>query len=321
MPTELAAGTQLLETDYAEVSDFPLWLYLVEGDDGSLAILDTGVPSTLERCLRGELAALGKRPADLSLIFNSHGHQDHMGGNANLLAESDAAVAGPLGEAVWVEDHERYWREVWGSPPGLLDRDEERHRRVVDLLCGADTHVDRCLRDGDTIELGRRRLEVILTRGHSPDHLALFEADTGLLFSFDDVQASGTPRLSGRELVAPMYDDPDAYVEGLHRLAQLPFTRLCGSHRPPVDRDEGIAAIDESIAWVDRVEECVEELASRETPLATAEVAAAIGTRLGRYSGLTLQTMHVARAHLARRARAGALEPGWLPLALAEAPA
>jgi glyoxylase-like metal-dependent hydrolase (beta-lactamase superfamily II) len=315
MAREIASGTYLLDTDYAEVSSFPLWLYLVEAYDGSLAILDTGVASTLERTLRSELASLGKSPADLSIVFNSHGHPDHMGGNASLLAESSATLMAPLGEATWIEDHERHWRDVWAAIPGVLDVDEARRRAIMEV-CGANTPVDRPLRDGEVIDVGSRRLEVITTRGHSPDHLALFEADSGLLFTFDDVQGSGTDRLNGVEAVAPMYTDPDEYVEGLRRLRALPFTLLCPSHREPVDREEGLAMIDESIAWVDAVEDCVATLLDGGA-VSTRSVATAIGTRLGRFSGVTLQTAHVARAHLARRAGHGDLEPTWVAKATA----
>ena len=100
-------------------------------------------------------------------------------------------------------------------------------------MCGGDLPVDRILRDGDTFELGDRKLEVVLTRGHTRGHCAFFERETGLLFSGDMTQGYGLSSSSGKSVFAPLYDDVDDYVHGLERLRALPFTQAVPRAPPP----------------------------------------------------------------------------------------
>ena len=123
--------------------------------------------------------------------------------------------------------------------------------------------VDLILRDGDVFELGARRLETVLTRGHTRGHCAFFERETGLLFSGDAVQDHGLPSTSGTSVYAPLYDDVGDYVRGLERLRALPFTQLCGAHHLPLDRDAGVARIDRSIAFTAEMDELVAGLFAR----------------------------------------------------------
>jgi glyoxylase-like metal-dependent hydrolase (beta-lactamase superfamily II) len=311
MAEEIAPGIWRLESDYPLVCSFPLWLYLVDGGDGSYALLDTGVPTTLDRVLRDELKACGVVPADLTILFNSHGHPDHMGGNAALLAETEAQVAAPLGEAVWIEDHARHWRELWDGFPGALTYNADMRTSVLADFCGEDTRVDRVLRDGDVLTVGRRELQVILTKGHSPDHLALYDPESKVLFSFDDVQASGTAYLEGDVELAPLYWEPDEYRTGLHRLSELPFETLAGSHNPPASREAGLTQIEESIRWTHSVDDLLDRMIQTDVTVTTAGLAEAIGTELGPYGGVTLQTTSVADGHLRSAARLGRLKAAW----------
>lgn len=72
----------------------------------------------------------------------------------------------------------------------------------------------RLLRDGDTVDLGARRLTVIHTPGHSPGSVCFLDEAAGLLFAGDTVNR-GLITLS-LELC-----DVDAYRSSLQRLADL----------------------------------------------------------------------------------------------------
>jgi glyoxylase-like metal-dependent hydrolase (beta-lactamase superfamily II) len=43
----------------------------------------------------------------------------------------------------------------------------------------------KILADGDTVDIGQRRVKVIHTPGHSPGHICLFEEERGYLFTGD----------------------------------------------------------------------------------------------------------------------------------------
>ena len=102
-----------------------------------------------------ELDHLGWR---LSLILNTHWHPDHAGGNAEVKAATGARVVGPA--------------EVERLSP--LDR------RVI---------------DGDIVDLGETRLEVMDTGGHTLGHITYFDAADQIAFVGDTLFALGCGRL------------------------------------------------------------------------------------------------------------------------------
>ena len=83
----------------------------------------------------------------------------------------------------------------------------------------------RLLEDGDTIAAGGRHFEVIHTPGHSPGGIALFEADTGILFSGDIVY-------DGPLITDTYHSDMNDYVTSMKRLVDLPVRVVHGGHFP-----------------------------------------------------------------------------------------
>lgn len=312
MSTWITDSVLQLETDYPEVSDFPMWLYILRGRDRS-AIIDTGVVSTYRMTLAPQLAEERMDSREVTAIINTHGHPDHFGGNASWLeASSDAQILAPLADAPWVEDHERHWNELWDSFPGCLSWEAAMKTSVLEDFCGPNTPVDVFVRDGTEIDLGGRVVRAIRTGAHSPDHMAYWDEKDRLLFSGDVVQGNGAPFLSGLVNLAPLYSDPEEYRRGLGVLARHDFEWLIPSHAQPLSADAGQKLLRESIAYVDRVDRLLDEIDAVGAPLTIASVAGEIGTRLGNFGGVSLQTATVAQAHLIERLRAKSLRSEWL---------
>lgn len=309
MADQLLAGVYRLTTDYAEATGLPLYLYLIGSAGGEWALLDSGVADTPAR-LGEEFASTPATMRELTVLFNSHAHADHMGGDAAILAQSAAKLAAPAGELDWIEDRACYIRDVWQGPPGVLHRQEPIDAGVLDM-CGADVRVDIALRDGDRIRVDDREMEVIVTSGHSPAHLALFDSRSRILFSFDVVQGHGIPRGSGLPRQAPLYYDVARYLKGLERLLAIDFDAVAPSHGPVLDADEGRRHIEESLGFVEELGSFVESLLKARRTVSTRDVAAAIGSDFGDFGGITFQTAYLADAHLRALARAGGAQPGW----------
>lgn len=86
----------------------------------------------------------------------------------------------------------------------------------------------RLLDDGDIIDLGDRYFEVIHTPGHSPGGIALWEAQSGILFSGDIVY-------DGPLIEDTYHSDTDAYLRSMERLLDLPVRVVHGGHFPSYD--------------------------------------------------------------------------------------
>jgi hydroxyacylglutathione hydrolase len=104
------------------------------------------------------LAELGRLGWRLDLIMNTHWHPDHAGGNARIQAETGCQIVGP--------------QEVTRIAP-----------------------LDRPVVEGDTVELGRTRFQVIDTGGHTLGHITYFDAEDGVAFVGDTLFALGCGRL------------------------------------------------------------------------------------------------------------------------------
>jgi hydroxyacylglutathione hydrolase len=148
----------------------------------------------------------------LDLILNTHWHPDHAGGNAVVKAATGATIIGPA--------------EVTRIAP-----------------------LDRMVGDGDIVDLGDSRLEVIDTGGHTLGHITYFAPADHLAFVGDTLFALGCGRLF-EGTAAQMW-------ASLSRLAALPDdTRVYCAHEYTaanarfalsVDTDPGLAARSEAI--------------------------------------------------------------------------
>jgi glyoxylase-like metal-dependent hydrolase (beta-lactamase superfamily II) len=88
----------------------------------------------------------------------------------------------------------------------------------------------RLVEEGDVIDLGHRRFEVLHLPGHSPGSIGLWEAASGTLFSGDAVY-------DGPLLDELPGSDIGQYVRTMKRLRELPVTVVHGGHDPSFGRE------------------------------------------------------------------------------------
>jgi glyoxylase-like metal-dependent hydrolase (beta-lactamase superfamily II) len=205
-------------------------LWLLE-DGGGWAVIDTGVNDDATRAAWRQVLA-GRA---VTRLICTHFHPDHMGLAGWLAAEHGVALHATLGE--WSfgrmlsletgDDYaahqvEHYRRAGFG--PELLDGVRSRvgsyRTRVAPLPTSVAT-----LRDGATLVIGGRRWQVVVGRGHSPEHACLWCAEDNVLIAGDQI----LPRISPIVGVWPQQPDDDPlgdYLESLRRLKTLPADAL-----------------------------------------------------------------------------------------------
>ena len=204
--------------------------YLLE-DAGEVTIIDAGVPGFYGD-LTGELAAMGRAPADVRALVLTHGHSDHIGFAERLrrerhvpvlVHEADAALA--RGE---VPNPAKGFGPVkWGPLLGFLWF-TLRHGglRIPKLQQVAS------FGDGATLDVpGSPR--VILTPGHTPGSAALHVPSLGALFAGDALATYAVTTGTRGPQVAPFTADPARAVESLARLEQISAEYLLPGHGDP----------------------------------------------------------------------------------------
>jgi glyoxylase-like metal-dependent hydrolase (beta-lactamase superfamily II) len=153
--------------------------YLIEGDDGTLTLIDAGTRGAPKRLLAA-LAGLGKSPRDVTHLLLSHAHNDHTGGAAKMQAATGSAVQTHEREAVYVRE---------GRMP-QVDR-STRGGRLMARLPGKATGfarvgVDETFTDGEVLPLAGG-ITVVHTPGHTPGHCSFLHPRSGVLITADAI--------------------------------------------------------------------------------------------------------------------------------------
>ena len=176
------------------------------------ALIDSGMGVV---SLREHVALVTEKPL---LAVASHSHFDHVGCHHEF--ESRAAhrleadiLARPTRVNTLAEDY---------ATDEIFDRlpPEPFQSSLYAVKAAPAT---KFLEDGDIVDLGDRRLEVLHLPGHSPGGLALYEKATGILFSGDT--------LYDGPLVEDVYhSNAEDYYASMKRLSNLEPRVVHGGH-------------------------------------------------------------------------------------------
>ena len=192
-------------------------VYLIDGGTEA-ALVDAGCGLEPERILT-RIEMSGIDPQTIDQVLLTHGHADHSAGARYWSETLDATVVAPQQSAA-----------------ALSSGDEDvinlRRARAAGVyppdFSLAPVPVSRSVEEGDVIQVGALRLEVVSTPGHSFDHIAYLlrgEEEEPLLFGGDVLLSDGRIML---------LDAPDcridAYGATIRRLADLHIEGLMPGH-------------------------------------------------------------------------------------------
>lgn len=234
------------------------WFEITHIDDGVTLILEPHV-DPLIRCniwhIRGAdrdlivdsgLGIASLADAARHIFENSvtavatHTHYDHVGG----LHEFDDRIVHSLeaGELVQPDGFASLCGKSFDSSivTAIRASGYEVPDLLVDALPEKDFELDsyrvlpapatRLVEEGDVVDIGKRRFEVLHLPGHSPGSIGLWEEQTGILFSGDAVY-------DGPLLDELPGSDVRDYVRTMGRLLELPVNVVHAGHDPSFGRD------------------------------------------------------------------------------------
>jgi metallo-beta-lactamase class B len=118
--------------------------YLITTPQGHI-LIDTGM-MTMHDVIKNSVAKLGFKTSDIKIMLSSHAHFDHIEGHAALQKLTGAQVMAMVGDAEALESG--------------------KDNSALGAIGWTPVKVDRVLKHGDTVSLGRSTLRAV----HSPGH-------------------------------------------------------------------------------------------------------------------------------------------------------
>jgi len=219
--------------------------YLIRDPERSL-LIDTGfrTPDCKDDLLAG-LKELNVDPASVD-VFLTHLHADHSGLSSDIIgdgrhifiSEPECAMMEnlPVQGGKWVGE----WTERWagnktrdrlaGMPPEIVEDMEALNPAIMFAPPGGKRYTG--VKDGEILRAGGYSLRCVLTPGHTPGHMCLWDENSRLMFTGDHVLFDITPNITAWLTVEDSLGD---YLNSLRMIREYPVETPLPGHRKPGD--------------------------------------------------------------------------------------
>jgi glyoxylase-like metal-dependent hydrolase (beta-lactamase superfamily II) len=239
-----------------------------------IAIVDTGIPGG-ESLVWPVLASLGRAPADVVAIVNSHFHGDHTGSNGALRSRTNARI--------------------------MIHALDAPHLGSGEIEGPSAGPADVALEDGASIDLGDRELRIVHLPGHTPGSIGVYLPDEQALFTGDSLQARGT----AVQFIAS-FADPATYVASVRRALEMDIAHLVPAHAFAPFDDSHLHGLDVrrfldiSLDHAHELDELITSLArSASAPVSAAAIASDVCAHYG-FDETSPMAIATVEAHLRR---------------------
>ena len=231
------------DTKVVQVADGVIWarvslpfsldhinVYLCDEGD-SWTLVDTGINGDRSREAWQAIEADVLDGKPIRHVIATHMHPDHLGLAGWLCERYGAKFSITQGEYL-------YAQKLWLGADGEMPQSELDHL----FASGVDPSLESTIRekgyggfrkgvsklpdayhrlqDGSVITFGGRRWQVVIGRGHSPEHACLMSLDDGLFISGDQILPHITSNVSVYSM-EPMANPLALWISSLNRLKQV----------------------------------------------------------------------------------------------------
>jgi hydroxyacylglutathione hydrolase len=177
--------------------------YLVKGSRRTIMV-DVGLSSNYPALLTC-LEHVGVTPDKIDMVVLSHEHLDHIGAAYHFAGRTHIVAHRLAANKIMLRDDFSMLRKMFNEPNVPID-------------------VDIWLEEGNVIDLGNFRLDVLYTPGHTSACMTLFDAEKGLLFAADTLMPGG---VMGGVFGSGSISD---YIQSLEKLKGLNSKILLSGH-------------------------------------------------------------------------------------------
>ncbi|MFT5540885.1 MAG: glyoxylase-like metal-dependent hydrolase (beta-lactamase superfamily II) [Glaciecola sp.] len=219
-------------------------LYLLEDGEHGYALIDTGIGTRRVEELWDELLAKLNKP--ITKVIVTHMHPDHIG-MAGYLVEKfrvpmymshseyfvgRALSAGGRGASDWQDDEYLVRCGMSSEYVATAKQNRKENKGVGQVIRPIPLQYER-LQEGDSINIGEGQWQVIIGRGHSPEHVCLYSEEREILISGDHVLPGISPNI-GVYSTEPNANSLAQYLSTLPQFLELSENALVlPSHKQP----------------------------------------------------------------------------------------
>jgi glyoxylase-like metal-dependent hydrolase (beta-lactamase superfamily II) len=219
-------------------------LYLLEDGDEGYALIDTGIGTSRVEELWEALLAELKKP--ITKVIVTHMHPDHIGMAGYLVEKfrvplymshseyfvARALSAGSRGASDWQDDEYLVRCGMSQEYVAKAKQNRKESKGVGQVIHPIPLQYER-LEEGDTIPIGSDEWQVMIGRGHSPEHVCLYSEQRAVLISGDHVLPGISPNI-GVYSTEPNANALEQYLTTLPQFLNLPKnTLVLPSHKQP----------------------------------------------------------------------------------------